>query len=175
MGALNGCSCRAESSARKGAAMRSVGHSVFVLTVLGSICASGEVWAQGAAKDATPATLLKFRPSQAGVEYDTPADEATRNACKVEPVSNAEGKSIGYALRDPQGKMLRRFVTARGRRMDQWSYYQDGFEVYREDDLNGAQLRRQSYRAYRAGKDRGLEADLGRGGVEGTCPGSRGR
>ena len=45
---------------------------------------------------------------------------------------------MGYALRDGQGKLLRRFVIAHGsRRLDQWSYYQDGFEVYREDDLNG--------------------------------------
>jgi thiol-disulfide isomerase/thioredoxin len=117
--------------------MRSLGHSLFLLAVLGFTCLSGQAWGQGAAKETAPATLLKFRPSQPGVEYDTPADEATRNACKVEPVLNAEGKSIGYALRDPQGKMLRRFVTARGGRMDQWSYYQDGFEVYREDDLNG--------------------------------------
>ena len=97
---------------------------------------------------------------------------------------NAENKSIGYALRDPQGKMLRRFVSARGGRMDQWSYYQDGFEVYREDDLDGdnasrrvslAQLRRQPDRPDRAGKDHGLEADLGRGGVEGARPGACGR
>jgi thiol-disulfide isomerase/thioredoxin len=115
--------------------LRSLRHSLPLLVLLGFL--NGSAVAQGTAKDATPATLLKFRPSQAGVEYDTPADEATRNACKVESVLNAENKSIGYALRDPQGKMLRRFVTARGGRMDQWSYYQDGFEVYREDDLNG--------------------------------------
>ena len=45
---------------------------------------------------------------------------------------------MGYALRDGQGKMLRRFVIAHGgRRLDQWSYYQDGFQVCREDDLDG--------------------------------------
>ncbi len=98
---------------------------------------SGSALAQGASKDAPAAALLKLKPSQLGVEYDTPTDEATRNACKVEPVVNAENRKIGYALRDPQGKMLRRFVSARGGRMDQWSYYQDGFEVYREDDVNG--------------------------------------
>ncbi len=100
---------------------------------------SGSALAQGASKDSpTPAALLKLRPNLPGVDYDTPADEATRNACKVEPVVNEQSKYIGYALRDPQGKMLRRFVVARGgRRLDQWSYYQDGFEVYREDDLNG--------------------------------------
>ena len=80
--------------------------------------------------------LLKFRPSLPGVDYDTPADEATRNACKVETVVNAQNKSIGYALRDAQGRCCAG-LSAQGKRMDQWSYYQDGFEVYREDDLNG--------------------------------------
>ena len=37
-----------------------------------------------------------------------------------------------------RGRLLRRFVIAHGsRRLDQWSYYQDGFEVYREEDLDG--------------------------------------
>ncbi len=135
IGSLDGCLGRAVNSAAKGAAMRSLGHSLALLTVLGFL--SGSALGQGASKETPAAALLKFKPSQVGVEYDTPADEATRNACKVEQVLNAEGKNIGYALRDPQGKMLRRFVAERGRKMDQWSYYQDGFEVYREDDLDG--------------------------------------
>ena len=44
---------------------------------------------------------------------------------------------VGYVLRDGQGKLLRRFIVARSNRLDQWSYYQDGFEVYREEDLDG--------------------------------------
>jgi thiol-disulfide isomerase/thioredoxin len=95
--------------------------------------------AQSSAKSGqSPEDLLKLRPSLQGVEYDTPPDQAAKSACKVEPVVNAENRIVGYALRDAQGKMLRRFVIARqSRKLDQWSYYQDGFEVYREDDLNG--------------------------------------
>jgi thiol-disulfide isomerase/thioredoxin len=86
----------------------------------------------------TPADVLKYRPTLADVDYDTPTDATAVRACKLESVLNSENRSIGIALRDGQGKMLRRFVIAHGgRRMDQWSYYQDGFEVYREDDLNG--------------------------------------
>ena len=134
--ALKGCSRRAGSPARKGPAMRHSGHSLFLLTVLGLL--SGSAIAQSTAKDLPkPAALLKLRPNLAGIEYDTPPDEATKSACKVESVVNADGKSIGYALRDPQGKMLRRFVRVRGEHMDEWSYYQDGFEVYREVDSNG--------------------------------------
>ena len=52
-------------------------------------------------------------------------------------MANAQGRSIGYSLRDGQGKLLRRFVDSNANGvMDQWSYYQDGFEVYRETDLN---------------------------------------
>ena len=86
-----------------------------------------------------PGDLLRFRPTLPGVDYDTPADPAAINACKVETVIK-EQKSIGYALRDGQGKLLRRFVDTDGNhKLDQWSYYQDGFEVYRESDLDGNQ------------------------------------
>ena len=50
-----------------------------------------------------------------GAEYETPADEAAMAACKVETVYNAQKKAIGYALRDGQGKLLRRFVDADGK------------------------------------------------------------
>ena len=83
-----------------------------------------------------PKDLLKFRPTQKGVEYDTPSDASAIAACKVETVMSAK-KHVGYALRDGQGKLLRRFVDINGNGvLDQWSYYQDGFEVYRESDLN---------------------------------------
>ncbi|MGD0045346.1 MAG: thiol-disulfide isomerase, partial [Isosphaeraceae bacterium] len=82
--------------------------------------------------------LLKFRPTQTGVDYDTPTDAAAIEACKVELVTDAQKRTVGYALRDGQGKLLRRFViTNGGKYLNQWSYYQDGFEVYRENDLDG--------------------------------------
>jgi len=86
--------------------------------------------------------MLGFRPVLSGVDYDTPADQAASDACKLESVLDAQKHPVGYVLRDGQGKMLRRFVIAHAhasRRLDQWSYYQDGFEVYREDDLDGDQ------------------------------------
>jgi hypothetical protein len=92
----------------------------------------------GAQSSYTPAFILeKFRPTQKGVDYDTPTEKAAVDACKVEKVLDAQQKPIGIALRDGQGKLLRRFVDANGKAgMDQWSYYQDGFEVYRDVDLN---------------------------------------
>jgi thiol-disulfide isomerase/thioredoxin len=93
--------------------------------------------ARAQAPTQTPSALLELRPTFPGVDYDTPPDAAAISVCKVENVLNAQKRVIGYALRDGQGKLLRRFVIAHGgTRLDQWSYYQDGFEVYREVDLN---------------------------------------
>lgn len=85
----------------------------------------------------TPAKLLGWRPSQPGIEYDTPTDPAAIQACKIEHVEK-DRKAIGYMLRDGQGKILRRYVDTSGDgKLDQWSYYQDGFEVFRDIDLDG--------------------------------------
>ena len=90
------------------------------------------------AGDYSPKDLLKFRPTQPGVDYDTPTDQAAVDACKVELVTDGQKRTIGYALRDGQGKLLRRFViTNGGKYLNQWSYFQDGFEIYRENDLDG--------------------------------------
>jgi hypothetical protein len=92
--------------------------------------------------------LTRFRPSLKGVEYDAPSTKDEIEACKVERVTDAKGSVIGFAVRDGQGKLLRRFVDTNGAttqregeskpvtHLDQWSYYRDGFEVYREIDSN---------------------------------------
>jgi len=112
--------------------MRGLRYSLTILTLLGLMPSAAK-----AQNNVTPSALLKLRPTIQGIEYDTPADEASINACKYERVLNEQKKPIGHALRDGQGKLLRRFVAVRADHLDQWSYYQDGFEVYREDDLNG--------------------------------------
>lgn len=86
-----------------------------------------------------PDYLLKtFHPAIKGVDYDVPADAAAIKACKLEYVYDAGKNRVGYALRDGQGKLLRKFLnTDKINKLDQWSYYQDGFEVYREQDLDG--------------------------------------
>ena len=92
--------------------------------------------------------LTRFRPSLKGVEYDTPSTKEEVEACKVERVSDSKGNVNGFAVRDGQGKLLRRFIDTNGTtiqrdgetkaatHLDQWSYFRDGFEVYRENDLN---------------------------------------
>src|SRR5262249_39421055 len=61
------------------------------------------------------------------------------NQCKVEPVKWNGRQGGGWLLRDAKGQPLRRFVNTRytgtpddKSKMDIWSYYQNGVEVYRE-------------------------------------------
>ncbi|MBX6315538.1 MAG: redoxin domain-containing protein [Isosphaeraceae bacterium] len=117
--------------------MRTLRISLATLALLGAAPA-GHAQAQYSPSD----LLSAFRPSQKGVEYDTPTGKAVE-ACKVETVYDKNHKPIGYALRDGEGKLLRKFVDTNGLKnakgqtqLDQWSYYKDGFEVYRENDLN---------------------------------------
>ncbi|CAN5898713.1 TlpA disulfide reductase family protein [soil metagenome] len=78
-----------------------------------------------------------FRPSQSGVDHDTPTDPEAIAACKVEQVFDDQKRPIGIAVRDGQGQLLRKFIDAVGaKQVDQWSYFKDGFEVYRDVDFN---------------------------------------
>lgn len=86
----------------------------------------------------TAQDILKgFKPSQAAAsEFDTPATPEAQAACKVEQIT----KPRGWVVRDGQGRILRKFVDAKGTgKLNQWSYFQDGFEVYRELDNDGDQ------------------------------------
>ncbi|MEW4569376.1 thioredoxin-like domain-containing protein [Tautonia sp. JC769] len=88
------------------------------------------------------ASILKDnRPVQRGVEYDTPTDpaEIAASTAEVLPASRVGGgvKGVTVVIRDAQGRTLRRFIDVSGdRNIDQWCYYRDGFEVYRDVDYN---------------------------------------
>src|SRR5262249_43350427 len=58
-------------------------------------------------------------------------------SCEVQPVKNAKGNKIGWLLVDAKKQPVRKFVDSNGdRKLDIWSYYKDGVEVYREIDSN---------------------------------------
>ena len=80
---------------------------------------------------------LSFRPLQKNVIYTQPV-EADIEKCRMEPFRGKEGrKGSGWVLKDGRGQILRRFVDNNGDNYtDQWSYYLDGNEVYREVDSN---------------------------------------
>lgn len=85
-----------------------------------------------------------FFPKHGDVDYDTPEPKAYAD-CKVEvirgPVVNFQKKQVqttGWIVVGPQGQLLRRFMDNNGDgQVDEWSYYKNGLEVYRDADLNG--------------------------------------
>lgn len=85
-------------------------------------------------KGPTAETALKLRPIQSDVDYDLPAsDEQAR--CTIQAAKSGEDK--GWVVNNPVGQTLRRFVDTNGDNVvDQWCYYQNGLEVYRDIDSN---------------------------------------
>lgn len=99
---------------------------------------SGAGLAHGAAP--TAAQVLQFKPKQQNITVTTPSP-AEAEGCKVELVKGqklANGKTgSGWALKDAQGRLVRRFYDSDGdNQIDVWSYYLNGDEVYREVDSN---------------------------------------
>ena len=84
------------------------------------------------AANPTAEQALKLAPIQDGVDYDRPtAEEAAK--CKIS-VKKIDGH-VGWVVESPDGTILRKFVDTNGDNVvDQWSYYKDGVEVYREID-----------------------------------------
>jgi tetratricopeptide (TPR) repeat protein len=84
---------------------------------------------------------LSLRPVQPDVDFDTP-DAKTLDQCKVSLVK--EGKATGWVVTGPGGQSLRRFMDVDGVKdaknetsVDEFCYYKNGLEVYREIDTNG--------------------------------------
>jgi thiol-disulfide isomerase/thioredoxin len=86
------------------------------------------------AQQPTVAQMLQLKPTQRFVECDAPAADLMAG-CKSEVVR--EGRATGWVLRDATGREYRRFMdTNRDNLVDQWRYFRDGAEVYRDIDSN---------------------------------------
>ncbi len=87
-----------------------------------------------AAVTPTVEQALKLQPLQKDVDYDKPAAaEIAKCAIKAEKT----GGKTGWTVRDGNGQLLRNFAdTNSDNVVDQWSYYKDGVEVYRDIDSN---------------------------------------
>lgn len=91
-------------------------------------------WAMTYGQTPTPEFALQYRPAQPDVEYDKPA-AADVKRCRVE--LERSGNVSGFAVFDPNGQILRRYVdTNKDRYIDQWRYYHLGIEVYRDIDAD---------------------------------------
>lgn len=80
--------------------------------------------------------MLAFQPKFTDVQISTPTKEEYAY-CQVKLVTGSAQGSSGWLLVDGKGKSLRRFFDSNGdKKIDMWSYYKDGLEVYREIDSN---------------------------------------
>ena len=90
-----------------------------------------------AAEAPSPQQAMKLTPVQKDVDCTRPSEEEIA-ACKVLVLN--EARQSGWVVQDAQGLTLRRFVDTNGdNKIDQWCYYKDGLEVYRDidGDFNG--------------------------------------
>jgi len=101
--------------------------------------------------------VLAYRPAQPGIDIDTPTAEEIPN-CKLD-VERTDGGS-GWVLYGPQGQIYRRFMDTNGDRgVDEFRYYKNGLEVYRDLDTNGNNEIDQSRWMNIAGSRWGIDTD----------------
>ncbi len=111
-----------------------LGWTIFAVALIGSADARQNEDATARIRE-----ILKTRPGQVGVDIDTPTDPKAIAACTREylPPSQSGNKGGAVLIRDGRGRMLRRFVDSSGNKsVNEWCYYRDGFEVYRDIDDN---------------------------------------
>lgn len=90
-----------------------------------------------AAQAATPTVeqALGLKPMQKDVDFDLPTGEDVAK-CTIQVEKS--GSTSGWIVKDPEGRILRRFIDTNGdNTVDQWSYYADGLEIYRDVDADG--------------------------------------
>ena len=103
-----------------------------LLLSIASIAVANVAWASAATP--TVEQALNLTPVQAGVDYDRPGPQDIPK-CKI--VAKKINGQVGWVVEGPDGTTLRKFVDTNGDNVvDQWSYYKDGVEVYRDIDSN---------------------------------------
>ncbi len=99
----------------------------FALLVLGC------VW-PNAVQAVTVQDALKLVPMQSDVEYDRPSAKEAED-CNL--ATEKIGKMSAYVVRGPGGQVLRIFGDSNSDgELDQWSYFLNGIESYRDVDSN---------------------------------------
>jgi thiol-disulfide isomerase/thioredoxin len=108
----------------------------FLALVAGGVCTLGV--GSALAKPPTAKEALDLSPVQKDVEFDRPATDAELAKCTIR--SESVAKLRGFVVYDENSQVLRRFLDTDGdNSIDQWCYFRDGIEVYRDidSDSNG--------------------------------------
>jgi thiol-disulfide isomerase/thioredoxin len=103
--------------------------------------------------------MFKYKPVQKDIEVENLAP-ADLSKCKVE--AERIGKSVGWVAIGPRGDghILRKFFDTDGDNVvDQWRYYLNGLEVYRDIDTNADNDVDQSRWLNTAGTRWGIDSD----------------
>lgn len=106
--------------------------SVSTGAVLAFCLMSASVWSAGAP---SVEQALSIKPMQIDfTDYSTPTADKVAS-CKLEALT---GNLSGWKLIDENGQTLRIFADSNGdKNLDQWRYFKEGVEVYRDIDSNG--------------------------------------
>ncbi len=104
-------------------------------SMVGALCLSTSFAAE---RDPQVVKALGYTPRQSNVGYDKVAEKDIDSCTsKYETRNGFEG----LVIYNSDGQPLRRFADVNGdRQVDQWCYYKDGIEIYRDidSDFNGA-------------------------------------
>jgi|GEM_PF-256418 len=111
------------------------------------------------AQDPQLKQALKIIPVHADAEdFETPSDEELAS-CTIEPSTDSM-KLPGWIVKDGGGRMLRLFLDIdRDNKLDQWSFYRNGIEVYRDLDTNKNEKKDQHRWMATAGTRWGIDQD----------------
>ena len=94
----------------------------------------GMAWQAAPVGAAAPSAqqALRLTPVQPDVDYSRPtAEEAAKCTISAKKI---DGK-VGWVIEDANGVVLRKFLDTDGdNKVDQWCYFKDGLEVYRDID-----------------------------------------
>ncbi len=81
------------------------------------------------------AQALRIKPKQGSVDYDIPSEEDLKN-CKLSRANDTYDVP-GWIVIDNTSRVIRVFLDRnKDGDLDQWSYYKNGIEVYRDVDDN---------------------------------------
>ncbi len=124
------------------------------IVALTTVCLTGS---SARAQGVTAEQVLGYRPSQAGIDYEIPGkDDVAKCELKVEK----EGKGSAWVVYGPQATVIRRFVDSDGNKVvDQFRYFKDGLEVFRDVDNNENRKIDESFWFNTAGTRWGIDAN----------------